>query len=334
MPVGGTICSFAGKDLVRDQDVAKATTLIESGFRASGSRFSSPDETEFAAGARFDTLSENMTFAVWNAVKAYLDGRPYDGCDGVILLHGTDTLGYTAAMFALLYSGIDVPIVFVSANAPLDDAASNGGVNFRAAVECVCRGIAPGVYAVYRNSDGKMRLYEGSRLSQCANYGSDLEGGVVLTDAGDIPISARRGGAGKYDFCGRPLKRCVLKIEPYVGMDYRALDPTRSKAVLHGAYHSGTVCTSAADEGGSAAAFVDRCNECGVDPYIFPAREKGEIYSSQLALAGRVRFLYGMTAEAAYAKLTIAYSYFDDPRQREKFLKEDVAGEYVFRRDE
>ena len=104
--------------------------------------------------------------------------------------------------------------------------------------------------------------------------------------------------------------------------------------MLHGAYHSGTVCTSAADDGGSVVAFAERCAAEGKALYIFPAKSggdgDGDVYASVLPLVGKARFLWGMTAEAAYAKLTIAYSCFDDDEARQSYLAENTGGEYAY----
>ena len=333
---GGTICAFSDAEHTRGLDVSRAKALLEEGFRASDSPFAAVDATQFAIGERFDTLSENMTFEVWNRVKTYLDARPYEGFDGVVIAHGTDTLGYSAAMFAMLYAGVSVPMIFVAADAPLDDERGNGNANFRAAVECICRGITPGVYAVYRNSDGATYLHAGSRLTQCAPYRADFYSEGMTALDGSVDLSAtpicnisRRGR----DFSGKRLERRVLKLDPYVGTDYRAYDLSRFDAVLHGAYHSGTVCTSAADDGGSAVAFAERCAAEGKTLYISPAKslggEGGDVYESVLPLVGKARFLWGMTAEAAYAKLTIAYSCFDDDEARREYLAENTGGEYI-----
>ena len=292
---GGTICAFSGSDHTRGLDVARAKALLEENFRASDSPFAAVDATQFAIGERFDTLSENMTFEVWNRVKTYLDARPYEGFDGVVIAHGTDTLGYSAAMFAMLYAGVSVPMIFVAADAPLDDERGNGNANFRAAVECICRGITPGVYAVYRNSDGATYLHAGSRLTQCAPYRADFYSEGMTALGGSVDLSAtpicnisRRGR----DFSGKKLERRVLKLDPYVGTDYRAYD------------------------------------------YISPAKslggEGGDVYESVLPLVGKARFLWGMTAEAAYAKLTIAYSCFDDDEARREYLAENTGGEYAY----
>ena len=154
-------------------------------------------------------------------------------------------------------------------------------------------------------------------------------GGSVDLSATPICNISRRGR----DFSGKKLERRVLKLDPYVGTDYRAYDLSRFDAVLHGAYHSGTVCTSAADDGGSAVAFAERCAAEGKTLYISPAKglggEGGDVYESVLPLVGKARFLWGMTAEAAYAKLTIAYSCLDDDEARREYLAENTCGEYI-----
>ena len=309
---GGTICAFADAKHTRDLDVSRARALLEEGFRASDSPFA-----------------------------PLLDSRPYEGFDGVVIAHGTDTLGYSAAMFAMLYAGVSVPMIFVAADAPLDDPRGNGNANFRAAVECICRGITPGVYAVYRNSDGVTYLHAGSRLTQCASYRADFFSEGMTAIDGGVDLSATpicNFNRQHRDFTGKALERRVLKLDPYVGTDYRAYyrayDLSRFDAVLHGAYHSGTVCTSAADDGGSVVAFAERCAAEGKELYIFPAKSggdgDGDVYASVLPLVGKARFLWGMTAEAAYAKLTIAYSCFDDDEARQSYLAENTGGEYAY----
>lgn len=334
---GGTICAFANDSHTREVDVSRARALLEENFRGSDSEFCSPQSTQFVVGKSFDTLSENMTVDIWNAVKSYLDAAPYDGFDGVIVAHGTDTLAYSASLFSMLYGGIGVPVIFVAANAPLDSEDSNGNANFRSAVECICRGICPNVYAVYRNSDGQTYLHAGAHLVQCASYSADFFSKDMVaidpkTRLEEIPFCKRAKGA--VDFRGVMLDRCVLRIEPYVGIDYSVYDTGKVKAVLHGAYHSGTVCTKSDDADSNIVSFVERCSARGVEVYVSPAKglgDKGaEIYSSVLPIRDEVRFLYGMTKETAYAKLLIAYSAFDDPKKIADFLDSNVNSEYVY----
>ena len=99
--VGGTICTLADRG-VRKIETEKARAMLVEHFRRSDSPFADESALRIDVGARFDTLSENMSFPLWNKLKEYFEGRPYDGYDGVIVAHGTDTLAYTAAMFSFL----------------------------------------------------------------------------------------------------------------------------------------------------------------------------------------------------------------------------------------
>ena len=101
---GGTICTSV-RDGLRTLDTESASLRLVEEFRHSGSAFA---DTRFTVGERFHTLSENMTVAVWNRMADYFRTVDFARFDGVIVAHGTDTLAYTASMFALLLSGAGV----------------------------------------------------------------------------------------------------------------------------------------------------------------------------------------------------------------------------------
>lgn len=65
--------------------------------------------------------------------------------DGIVVTHGTDTLQYTSAFLAYIFDGLNVPIVLVSANYPLDDSRSNGFENFVGAIDFIKSGSGNGV---------------------------------------------------------------------------------------------------------------------------------------------------------------------------------------------
>lgn len=169
---GGTICSFGNAEgKQRDVDSAKAKVRLLQQFEESNSEFA---DQEFEVVTILDTLSENMTIPKWNELIAFLKQKELSSYQGIILAHGTDTLAYTAALLALVLSGVDLPVFLVSSQLPLDQAGANGNVNFRYSVELICRGIAAGVYVVYRNSDGKSYLHLGSHLESCRDYSDDF----------------------------------------------------------------------------------------------------------------------------------------------------------------
>ncbi|WP_416192196.1 asparaginase [Neisseria sp. CCUG12390] len=55
-------------------------------------------------------------------------------CDGVLVLHGTDTMAYTANLFALALQGLDKPVVFTGSQWPYDAPDSDAPLNLATAV--------------------------------------------------------------------------------------------------------------------------------------------------------------------------------------------------------
>ena len=54
--------------------------------------------------------SSNMTVREWNCI-AELIAQKYDDYDGFVVLHGTDTMAYTASALSFMLDGLDKPVV-------------------------------------------------------------------------------------------------------------------------------------------------------------------------------------------------------------------------------
>lgn len=328
---GGTICSTI-KENVRTLDVDSARITLVSGFLNSDSPLR--DEIDFEIGENFNTLSENMTIEKWNQILDYFRGVKFELYDGVIVAHGTDTLAYISSLMAILLNGIGIPFFLVSSNAPLElgDKKANGYINFKCAVECIGYGIKSGVYVPYRNiEDQKLYLHLGSRLSQSRNYSEDfysvgamvieeLDKDVVTQINSNFSLNFYEGESFLYKNHNHELHDCVLRIDPYVGINYEAYNYNKYKVVLHSSYHSGTACvektaTNSEYSNHSILYLLDRCSEIGVDVYVSPVKSEGDIYDTVPIMLRHEKCgkhiipLYGCTIEMAYVKLLIVYSY-------------------------
>ena len=91
-------------------------------------------DVEFVVTSTYQLLSENSNGKVLaqlaGSIHAGLRQAEQEGCQGIIVTHGTDTLAYSAAMAGYLFMDSPLPIVFVSANYVLSDSRSNGLDNF------------------------------------------------------------------------------------------------------------------------------------------------------------------------------------------------------------
>lgn len=339
---GGTICSFLG-DHSRELDVDRAKSVIVDNFEGGDSRYASLAGEIFEdSHLSISTLSENMTTVKQNRIIENIREFDLTKYKGVIVLHGTDTLAYTASLLSMVFCDSPAPIMMVSANRPPNDPLSNANANFRAAVELIMNGIAPNVYAPYRNSDGVVYVHMASTLMQCANFSEDFYNAspsrvfdVKVVDYDYVKeLSTARSALPSVD-AARINSDEVLLIHPFAGLDYSRIDLSGIKAIVHGTYHSGTVCVERgnADEPYSASSILylsDRCKDLGIEIFMAPCVLDGDQYSSvyDAVQTGGIVPL-NMTIESAYAKAVIGTSAGYSGDELKDFVMADIAGEII-----
>lgn len=325
---GGTICSFVNEVGERASDTAQAEALIVRHFRESDSMFCGEDAVCFDCVRPMDVLSENMTVAHWNTLIETLRAVDLSRYDGVILLHGTDTLAYTASLLSLLLAGVPIPVMLVSAILPIYMPDSNGNQNFRTAVELIAKGISPDIYAVYRNDDGITYLHRAAHLLSCAHESVNFYSADMVDAVGtDTPWSD--GGCPKGDM---PLYRigiltdCVLCITPHIGLNYDCFSLDGVKAVLHGTYHSSTAETQ------GLLSLKARCDREEEPIPIFLSHCDRQAYAYQSTgdlLRGGVRPSCGMTDEMTYVKLLVGCAMGLSGNALWEYLETEVNREFI-----
>ena len=321
---GGTICTTI-KNGEMNTDSEAPMALID--FYKKSDSFCK-DKVHLKKGEKFNILSENMTVNKWNMLIDYFQRILKNDSNyiGIIVAHGTDTLAFSTAMFSLLLKGIEIPVVFVSSNNPImtednkKNPLANGVDNFISAVECIYKGLNAGVYATYKNTeDDKMYLHKGENLIQCAIYDDNFysRDALDITDLENVAFKSKETSNSNIPIIKIGEKRltdCVLKVNPYVGLNYNMYNLENVKAVLHSTYHSGTACVE--EKENSILYFIDKCAEKGVPFYFSPAKKGGEsnVYASvpfienHIVNSRKPHFCYGDTEELTYCKLLYAYS--------------------------
>ena len=86
--------------------------------------------------ASFDTPldSSNVNARHW-LVMARTIQKHYDDFDGFIVLHGTDTMAYSASALSFILQGVNKPVIFTGAQLPIASPRSDGHENFVTALE-------------------------------------------------------------------------------------------------------------------------------------------------------------------------------------------------------
>lgn len=88
--------------------------------------------------------SANATPAAWQQLVDAIEER-YDQFDGFVIVHGTDTMAYSAAAVSYALADRDKPIVFTGAQRPLSAGNSDGPANLIGALQHLIRVRPPAV---------------------------------------------------------------------------------------------------------------------------------------------------------------------------------------------
>lgn len=334
---GGTICSSEDEKGERSSNAEEAKYKIVSKFKKCDSPF---NNVGFDYRMPLDILSENMTIKTWNKLLSEIRNENDLGMfKGIIILHGTDTLAYTSSLLSIMLTHLEIPVILVSSQLPLDNIATNGNANFRAAVELIMNGIKPNVYAVYKNSDENIYVHCGAQLQQCENYSNDF----FSKNQKEIenPENACWEGQSfetKNQFLNQieELKGGVLYITPFVGIDYNNYNLENISAVVHNTYHSETVCVERSKKQGettnfSIIEFAKKCKAHNTDLFLAPCNPEAYSYESTGdAIKHGALPISGMTREMSYVKTLIGCSLNFSKKELADFINKSINSEKVY----
>jgi L-asparaginase len=260
------------------------------------------DDIEFIFISPIWLLSENMTPNNWTEIIKSIIEADFTSFDGVIVLHGTDTLAYTSSALALAFKQTQVPIVLVSSNFPLEDIRSNGFQNFHDGIVFIKENI-PGVFVAYKNPNQVTTIHLGDSLVSSDIYldefksykdlyfGKIINNVFVWNDENDNPTREYFKSLKKESkFTVPNFSRNVLLIVPYIGLNYNLFDFSNVKpdVILHAVYHSGTV-NNGVDLSFSAKKAFEKWHSQGIEVYMVPAKDSEKnIYLSSVGLTNNI----------------------------------------------
>ena len=118
-----------------DRLIENVPELKRFNYRIDSYQFSSPID------------SSDIEPTAWSKLVQVINDN-YDSYDGFVVLHGTDTMAYTASAVTFMLPGIDLPVVFTGSQLPLTDMLSDGPDNLRTAFAMAASG-RPGVFLAF-----------------------------------------------------------------------------------------------------------------------------------------------------------------------------------------
>lgn len=78
--------------------------------------------------------SSNVEPALWEHLAAFIR-QNYDAYDGFVILHGTDTMAYTASALSFMLENLSKPVILTGAQLPIDVIRSDARENFTTSLE-------------------------------------------------------------------------------------------------------------------------------------------------------------------------------------------------------
>jgi glutamyl-tRNA(Gln) amidotransferase subunit D len=109
-------------------------------------------------------LSENMTPDVWQDLARAVGEEIEAGADGVVVMHGTDTMQFSASALAFMLD-TPVPVVFTGSQRSADRPSSDNVMNAVCAVEAAKSDCAEVLVCMHASdSDDRCALHRGTRV--------------------------------------------------------------------------------------------------------------------------------------------------------------------------
>ncbi|MEM1946904.1 MAG: Glu-tRNA(Gln) amidotransferase subunit GatD [Candidatus Caldarchaeum sp.] len=193
--------------------------------------------------------SENLTPHHWTKMAERVDRLIREGFEGVVIAHGTDTMGYTAAALSFALLGTPIPVVLVGAQRSSDRPSSDAATNLIAAVEVASKApFAEVVVCMHGwHSDDSILIHRGTRVvklhtsSRGAFQSVNAEPLAVKTPAGIKILSKQYNprNSGSYRFQPHFDERAML-IKFFPGMKPEVLEVMVERFNLRGVILEGT----------------------------------------------------------------------------------------------
>jgi L-asparaginase len=254
--------------------------------------------------------SSNMTPDEWLKIAQDV-ATQYDSYDGFVVLHGTDTMAYTASALPFMLQGIQKPVIITGAQIPLCEVRNDARENLITAM----------LRAVKADAEG-FDAFDSPNFPALGTVGIEIKINWELIK----PPSQRAKSIAVKPM--RESRVAVLRLFPGIPADIvnNVLQPPIKGLVLesygigNGPEDAGLLnaLKAATDRG----VVIVNCTQC------FKGRVNMEDYATGTALAGAgVISGYDMTVEAALTKMAYLFSRNLTPEVIKEKMQTNLQGE-------
>lgn len=288
----------------------------------------------------FDPLidSSDVEPGLWQSLAELIRDR-YDEYDGFVILHGTDTMAYSASALSFMLEGLGKPVIFTGSQLPIGEPRTDGKENLVSSVEI----------AAAKNSDGNARVPEvcicfNSALLRGNRSTKDNAIGFDAFRSPNLPPLAEAGIDIRYNesvihhpatddvftiHTALDTRVAILKVHP--GITEQVVRDTLlgsgSRAVILETYGSGNAISKPwfidiireADQMGKILLNVTQCPQGEVNMALYAT---GKALEKAGVLSGK-----DITTESALAKLFFLMGKCGDNSLVKRLIDTDLRGE-------
>lgn len=332
---GGTIASY----------VDYRTGAVHPALSTSDMINAVPEIREIAnlkAKVLFSIFSENMTVAHWQKLAEAIAEEIGAGADAVIVPHGTDTMGYTAAAVSFMLGEIPKPVVFVGAQRSSDRPSSDASSNLMAAARFCVDGNRAGVFVVMHDTSGddSFAVHCGTRVRKMHTSRRDAFESInvkpVARIAADGRIEFNRGG--REVSTGEAEARSAMCTDVVLLQFYPGMDPGLFRDVILKSRGVVIAGSGLGHVNSNMVPLIREATERGIVVVVtsqcLNGRTNLNVYNTgrDMLNAGAIT-VWDMLPETAYAKLMWVLANTSSAEAAKVAMQTPLAGEMSDRRE-
>ena len=276
--------------------------------------------------------SSNMTLKEWNEIGRLIYEN-YEKYCGFVVLHGTDTMAYTASALSFILRGLDKPVVLTGSQIPLSEVRSDGRDNLITSILIASEGVANEVCLYFsgkllRGNRARKMSADGLVAFKSPNYPLLAEVGITIKYNKSALLRHREGTKLEFlPFNNVPIG--VLKVFPGIQFGlFEDIMTEKLQGIVLETFGSGNI-PSGGDEllpiikkAFASGSVVTVCSQCPIGTVTLGTYETSASLKGAGAVSGK-----DMTTEAAVAKLYHLFSLDISKGEIKRLMEKNIAGE-------